>query len=339
MTNWLIALGAGLVAAVVFVSANSGPTALGIVLFALTPLPIALVGLGWGWRSGSVAGLAGIILSGALTSQPMIAVMFALTQALPMVVLVYLAGLSRPIASAGQTTPPSQTPDAAQMPTLEWYPIGRIVLWACGIGALISVGLIYGFSVADPDFLKNLEKTLAEGMKANLAKMSGDKPLSDADLAAMSKVAVSALPAGGAIALSGSLMFSLWIAGRVAAASDQLQRPWPDIAALDYPTGTALALLVALGLSFLPAPWTMVAAAAIGAMVMAYLLLGLAVVHYTTRGNSWRPFILWALYIGVLFAQGVGILVVLLGLAEAALRLRARFGSPPDITNSPSNST
>ena len=41
----------------------------------------------------------------------------------------------------------------------------------------------------------------------------------------------------------------------------------------------------------------------------------------------------------VLFAQGVALIVVLLGLSEAFLRLRSKFGGPPDTPSTPSTST
>lgn len=335
--HWLIALGAGLVSAVVFVSANTGPMPMRVALFALTPLAIALAGLGWGWRAGLIAGIAGTVLIGTLAGQFKPAAFYALSQAVPMAVLVYLAGLSRPITPV-QATTPSSGPSQKQA-DLEWYPVGRLILWACGLGAAIAAAMIFAYGVADPEFAGQLEKQLAETIKANLSKMAGDVDVSDKDVAAMTKLAIAALPGGGAIAVAGSLLFSLWTAGRVAKASDQLERPWPDLAAFDFPTGTAIALVLAMAASFAPQPLQIIAAAVVGALLFAYLLLGLAVAHYTTRGNPWRPFALWALYIGLLFAQGVALLVILLGLSENFLRLRTKFGGPPDTPRTSSQSS
>ncbi len=52
----LIAVLLGLVSAVVFASATTGPMLMRYVLFLLTSLPIFLAGLGWGWRFAGVAG-------------------------------------------------------------------------------------------------------------------------------------------------------------------------------------------------------------------------------------------------------------------------------------------
>lgn len=325
--SWLIAILAGLISAVVMVSAGAGPTGLRFLLFAVTPLPIALVGLGWGWRSGAVAGTAGTIFILLVSGQVGLAAIFALTQAVPMAGLVYLAGLSRPADEANPgITPAGQNTSVAQ---LEWYPVGRIILWAVGIGAAIAVGLIVLFGAFDPNFMADLENKLSEAIKANISSIAGNTELKDTDVATMTKVAIAMLPAGGAIAIAGSLLLCLWVAARIAQASDNLERPWPDLAAFDYPTGTALTLAAALAVvSFAPPPLTMVGSAVVGALLFAFLLLGLAVVHYITRGNAWRPFALWALYIGLLFLQGFALLVILLGLFEAFLNLRAKFGGP-----------
>jgi hypothetical protein len=67
-----------------------------------------------------------------------------------------------------------------------------------------------------------------------------------------------------------------------------------------------------------------------GGLFLAYLLLGLAIIHYTTRAQPWRPFALWALY-GALIVVNVWIWIVVavLGLAETVLHLRARSSAPP----------
>lgn len=333
--HWLIGLGAGLVSAVVFVSASTGPMHMRAVLFALTPLAIALAGLGWGWRTGLIAGITGAAVLAIVSGNPLLTAVFALTQAMPMVVLVYLAGLSRPAEEGDVQTSTNTSPAAA----LEWYPIGRLVIWAVGLSALIAVGLIVAFGATDPAFISDLEAKLAETIKSNMEGISGDTPLSDENIAALTKLAIAMMPAGGAIALAASLLFSLWISARITHASEQFERPWPDLSAITYPTGTAFCLALAMAATFLPQPFEMLAAAVLGALLFAYLLLGLAVVHYTTRGNPWRSFALWALYVGVLFAKGVALIVILLGISETFLRLRSKYGGPPDNSSKPSQPT
>ena len=74
-TTYLVGAGLGLVAAVVFASATIGPFFARFILMFITPLPIALAGLGWGWRSAVLAGAVGSALI-LLVSGPAVAAAF-----------------------------------------------------------------------------------------------------------------------------------------------------------------------------------------------------------------------------------------------------------------------
>ena len=104
----LIAVAAGLVSAVVFASATTGPLLIRMVLFLLTPLALFLAGLGLGPLAAAVAGLAGTLLV-LVAGTPMGALVFAAAQAIPVAILIYLAQLNRPGRRQRQ-----------------WYPAGRL---------------------------------------------------------------------------------------------------------------------------------------------------------------------------------------------------------------------
>ncbi len=90
----LIGLGAGLVSAVVFASATTGPVLIRMVLFLLTPLALFLAGLGLGPLAAAAGGLAGtmlVLVAGSLAG----ALVFAAAQAIPVAILTYLASLNR----------------------------------------------------------------------------------------------------------------------------------------------------------------------------------------------------------------------------------------------------
>ncbi len=59
-----------------------------------------------------------------------------------------------------------------------------------------------------------------------------------------------------------------------------------------------------------------------GALFLAYVLLGLAIAHYATRGAGWRSFALWALYAALLFINPVILIVALAGLVDTIWPLR-----------------
>jgi hypothetical protein len=330
-TTYLAGAGLGLVAAVVFASATTGPMLARFLLMFLTPLPIALAGLGWGWRAALLAGAAGSALILVFTS-PAVAAAFAITQAAPMVLLTYLALLNRPL---GESDPAAPADTAA---AVEWYPVGRLVVWSAVLSGLMAIAMLMIIG-GDLDALRrSLGEFIKTAIETGLPRAGDQVQLSDAEVASLSELALSVLPAASAMSWMGSLLFNLWLAARVTLASGQLGRPWPDLAALTYPRGTPLAFGAMLFATMLADYGGLAASAFAGGLFVAYLLLGLAILHFTTRGQPWRPMALWVLY-GSLFVVNIwiGIVIAMLGLAETVLHLRARSvppGPPPSQPNS-----
>jgi hypothetical protein len=320
--TYLIGAGLGLVAAVTFASATGGPLLARFLLLFITPLPIALAGLGWGWQTAAVAGTVGTGL--VLTfSAPAVALAFAMTQAAPVVLLTYLALLSRPVAEAARSPSPDD-PEA-----IEWYPAGRLVIWAAVLAAGMAIGTLVMLGSDLDDLRKALAELIKQTLPASLPQTGAPVELGDAEIAALAEVALTMLPGASAVSWMSSLLFNLWLAGRVTLASGQLGRPWPDFAAITYPAGTPLVFGLLLVAVMAPGHLGLAASAASGGLFLAYLLLGLAVLHFTTRGQAWRPFALWMLYGALIIANvWLWIVVTVLGLAESALHLRARSNAP-----------
>jgi hypothetical protein len=316
-----IAMLLGLVSAVVFASATTGPMLMRLILFLLTSLPIFLAGLGWGWRSAAVAGVASVLIV-ALLSSPQVAGIYALTQILPAVILTYLALLNR-----------SYQPDGAQTATTEWYPVGRLVLWAAVMAGTIALVVLLIIGQDFDELRAGLKQYLSEAIKTNMPPDATGAPLDDQQLETMTNIVVALMPAASAVSWLTALVFNLWLAGRITLASGQLQRPWPDISAMDFPPGTALMLVASMLGAGAQGIAGAVGTAFLGAFFLAYVFAGLAVVHYVTRAKSWRPFGLWMLYIGLLIvASWIAVFIALVGLLERPLRLRQRAfpsGPPP----------
>jgi len=309
----LIALGAGLVSAVVFASATTGPLLMRMLLFVLTPLALFLAGLGLGPLAAIVAGAAGTLLV-LVAGTPLGALVFAGSQAVPVIILIYLAALHR------------DAPDG----TVEWYPVGRLVIAAAlvaGAFAALTLLLLGG----DIDALRTALRDMLQTFVANeLPKMPDAPTLGPAEIDEAASIALALLPAASAISSMSSLLLNFWLAGRITLASGRLARPWPDLPAMVYPPVTPLLLALAAGIGFLVGLPGMIAAGFAGALFFAYVLLGLAVVHYVTRGRPWRVFALWALY-GALFIMNTvaSLAIALLGLAEAIWPMRKLPPPPP----------
>ena len=120
-------------------------------------------------------------------------------------------------------------------------------------------------------------------MTKELPGSPGTQPLGEAEYDTLTELALTLLPAATAVSWMAALLFNLWLAARITLASGRLQRPWPDLAAITFPPGTPLLLAASTAASFAPGHAGLAAAGFAGSFYLAYVLLGLAVVHYTAR--------------------------------------------------------
>jgi Predicted membrane protein (DUF2232) len=305
-TPLLIGAGAGLVAAALFASVAAG-TALAGILFCLAPLPICLAGLGWGWRAAAVAALSGTIVASVLGVN--LAAFFAVTFA-PIAVLCYLALLSRPAPQ-----------EAAAATALEWYPIGRLVGWAAVIaGALVSALIVIGY---DPEAYRDSIKQMLENPAFKDLDPEGNL-FTEENVTKLTDVFARALPVFLSSAWFNIALFNLWLAGVVIDASGRALRPWPQLDALELPNAFFLAFTASLVGSFVPGLPGLLASAFAGALLFAYVLQGLAVLHAFSRGVPFRTLLLASVYLAILFLGWPAIAVAILGLSEPLLHLRER---------------
>jgi uncharacterized protein YybS (DUF2232 family) len=317
-TPLFIGVGSGLIAAVLFASATTA-TALAGVLFYLAPLPLCLAGLGWGTVTGLISALTATVVV-ALGLGPAAAAIFALSIAAPIAFLTRLALLSRPLPAA------EGEPNAA----LEWYPPGRLVGWAALIAGLLAAILVLVLGYDQDSYRESIREMLSHSA---LKDLDTDGTLfTEENMAKISGLIARALPAAFAIVWLTVALFNLWIAGRIVDASGRALRPWPDLHALELPNAFVLLFAGALAASFLPGLAGLLATGLAGALLFAYTLQGLAVIHVYSRGIPLRSLLLATIYLAILFLGWVVIVVAIIGLAEPSLGLRRRAahgGQPP----------
>ncbi len=314
----LIGAGSGLVSAALFASAATA-TALAGVLFYLAPLPLCLAGLGWGSTAAIVSALAGTVVIAAVLG-PMTAAIFALSMGVPIAALCYLALLSRPVPVAqGQGSS-----------SLEWYPPGRLVGWSAVMAGLLAGAMVLMLGY-DADSYRDSITSMLE--HSALKELDPDGTLFNAEnIARLSGILARALPAAFAVVWLSITLFNLWLAGLIVNASGRALRPWPRLDALELPNAFFLLFTGALLLSFLPGLPGLLATGLAGALLFAYVLQGLAVLHVWSRGLPFRALLLAAVYLGILLLGWVAIAVAVVGLSEPMLRLRERAsmrGQPP----------
>jgi hypothetical protein len=316
-THLIIGAGAGLVAAALFASAATAAALAGI-LFYLSPLPLCLAGLGWGRSAVLLAGLTGTVVIAASLGAGTAAA-FVLTIGAPIAVLVHLLLLSRPAS-----------PDAAAG-ALEWYPPGRLVGWAALIAGCLAGLLVLLLGYDQESYQQSIREILDHSA---LKELDRDGTIFTKEtVEGLSVVLAKALPAAFAIVWLTIVLFNLWLGGVIVAASGRSLRPWPHLQDLELPNAFVAVFAVAILASFIPGLIGLLATGLAGAMLFAYVLQGLAVIHVYSRGSPFRILLLTVVYLGILLLGWVAILVAILGLGEPLFGLRARSvqtGQPPN---------
>lgn len=310
----ILGAGSGLVSAALFASAATA-TALAGVLFYLAPLPLCLAGLGWGGMAALFSALTGTIVIAASLG-PGTAAVFALSIAAPTALLTHLALLSRPAA----------TPHGQVIGALEWYPPGRIVGWAALMAGLLAGILVLMIGYDQEAYRESIRQILEH---STLKELDRDGTLfTQETIASLSNVLARALPAAFAVIWLTITLFNLWMAALIVDASGRALRPWPDLQGFELPNVLVPIFAGALAASFLPGLPGLLATGLAGALLFAYVLQGLAVIHVYSRGVPFRSILLAAVYLGILLLGWIALVVAILGLAEPLLGLRRR-GRPP----------
>jgi hypothetical protein len=235
----LIAMAAGCASALMFASIVSGAL-ISLLLFYLAPLPLMMAALGWGPLSATIGGISAATGLGAIFGLPY-CIAFVLTVALPAWWLGHLALLGRPVAN-GVSSGNGASPVA---PDLEWYPVGRILIWVAGFAALTTMAamLTLGTDAA----------AITGALRRGLLRIIGQSdPASSAEIEQRIDPLVSIAPAAAALVAMLTLTLNLWLAAKITATSARLHRPWPDLKSAALPPMT-LAACALLSPSVLPA--------------------------------------------------------------------------------------
>jgi hypothetical protein len=290
-------------------SAVYGTMGARFLLLVFGPLPLFLAGFGWGFSATLVAVATGAVVAGLLGYQ--FALVFLLGLGLPAIILVYLSLLYRPARATDIGERHSQG-EAVR----NWLPAGHLIAGT----ALVAGGLAamnIAFVAWDIEALRKLMREFISQMIQR--PIAGVEPIkmTPEEIAAFANVMISKLPVAMALMWFITLIVNLWVAGRVSLSSGRLPRPWPALSEFQLPAALALALALSLGASMIDGLAGMLGDAVSTACLAAYVLQGLAILHYVTRGRPWRGFALGAVY-AVLTLTGAwgAYAVALIGLAE-----------------------
>jgi Predicted membrane protein (DUF2232) len=316
----LIAIAAGSASALMFASIISGAL-ISLLLFYLAPLPLMVAALGWGPLSATVGGIVAAIGLGAIFGLPY-CIAFAVTIALPAWWLGHLALLGRPITS-GASTGNGAAPVA---PDLEWYPVGRILLWISGFAALTTMAALLTLGT-DPAAING-------ALRRGLLRMLGPREVaSTGEAEHWIDAVVTIAPVAAAIVAMMTLTLNLWLAAKITATSGRLHRPWPDLKSAALPPMTLVALCVAIAFCFTGGLLAILALIVTAALMVAYALTGFAVLHTLTLTLKSRALWLGCTYAIMLVFGWPVLAMVVLGLADAIFGFRQRYlrARPPPL--------
>jgi hypothetical protein len=316
----LIAMAAGCASALMFASIVSGAL-ISLLLFYLAPLPLMMAALGWGPLSATIGGISAATGLGAIFGLPY-CIAFVLTVALPAWWLGHLALLGRPVANGV----PSGNGASPVAPDLEWYPVGRILIWITGFAALTTMAalLTLGTDAA----------AITGALRRGLLRIIGQSdPATSAEVEQRIDALVAIAPAAAALVAMLTLTLNLWLAAKITATSARLHRPWPDLKSAALPPMTLATLCVAIAFCFAGGLLAILGQIVTAALMMAYAFTGFAVLHTLTLASKNRAIWLCCTYVLVMVIGWPILVMVALGLADAIFGFRQRYlqRRPPPI--------
>ncbi|QDO98440.1 DUF2232 domain-containing protein [Ferrovibrio terrae] len=301
---------AGIASAVLVLTAASGP--LGIMLGYLAPLPLFFAGLTHGVTAVGIAGVVGTLVSavnGLLAGG-----VYLVTFAAPVAVVVRQALLARPATEASTGADVSDG--------LEWYPVGRVVLWLAGWSlGLFGIALLL---TADregglPSMLQPLLTQFLSAMQQGAGQ--------GADLEVMAKRLALLMPAVFGVSWLVMMTINGTLAQGMAVLLKQNRRPTPLYRSFTLSRSLAVALVAALvAAAVLPGDVAFIGGTVAAILAFPFFLQGLAVVHGLAARASLPGLVLAAFYAALVVAGAlVGVLVVILGFIEEWAGFRRRF--------------
>jgi hypothetical protein len=300
----LIALAGGCASALMFASISSGAP-ISLLLLYLAPLPLMVTALGWGPLSATIAAAAASFALGAIFGVPY-GIGYIISVALPSWWLGHLGLLGRPVASSG---------NGSTAPDLEWYPVGRILVWIAGFASLTTFCALLSLGTDATAILDALKQGLLRILEVR--GTAGDEKVLDA--------LVTIMPACAVLGIVVTLTINLWLAGKITAMSGRLRRPWPDLKTAALPKAALAALCVAAACTLAGGLLAIAAQIVTSALMMAYGFAGFAVLHTLTLALKSRALWLGSTYAAVVLFIWPVIAIVVLGLADAVFGFRQRY--------------
>jgi hypothetical protein len=320
-TQGLIGALAGLTGALLYL-AGSGAAATAPLLMGLGPFPFFIAVLGWGNLAGLAAAASALLsvylfimlstggFAFALTSM----LAFAMSAIAPALWLSHLALLRRHTVTSDPSSP------------VEWYPLGRLLLWLAGIACAGYLALeLLAYALTGAGLPAAIARTLDLNFSPELRQALLTR-IHAPSWEALLDLLAHILPA------TGGVFWQIWLASNgigayaLLTATGRCPRPEAGWRALALPRLYAAPFLATVAVSFIGGELGWIATTIASLLFVPYFFLGLAVVHAIPLTGPGRYALLGLFYFLLLFLAWPAIPVGLLGLWEQWFGLRAKIG-------------
>jgi hypothetical protein len=331
-----VALGSGLATTLLVVGLLRQGTWPALFLASLSPLPLMIATLGFGYLTGlgaaaiAVFTFVALVAAGAAPQSGWLdasltaglgGLIFAACQTLPAWWLAHLVGLNRSDPALPWSARRNETGRLR-----EYYPLGLIVFNAALIGFAIVTFAVLAVSFGQANFDAGLDQAAAKIVPFIIQALGSYELPNGVDLDSLARLLVRAMPAFVASAIFVLLLLNLWLAGRIVQLSNRLARPWPDIAhEMRVPRLLSVAFALTSVLCLLGGAAGLIASVAAAVIAILFALQGLCVIHDLSRGTKFRGALLCALYVTLALLMPWPLIVfTVVGLIEAGFGLRDR---------------
>jgi uncharacterized protein YybS (DUF2232 family) len=237
--------------------------------------------------------------------------LFTVTSILPALIIAHFAMLNRQKAD-GQ---------------VEWYPVGSVIMWLAGaVIAVTCTMTLGGFGEAGGEMQKMAQDYVQQALQMEAPEMQ----VTPEELSEIIGNILPMLPGVMAMMWLLASIVNALIAEGLLLRMRRAQRPMPQMSDVDLPDWTPFIVAAAgLLIAFASAPWNFVGQNILWALMVPFILAGLAVIHALTAKSANRVAILVLVYSILFFISPLTgflplILVAVLGLMEQFLHLRQR---------------
>lgn len=291
-------------------------SALSIILFFISPVPLMVAGLGFGLKSaliGAVIALAGTLVF----ANGLVAVLVALAIAAPACAMAFWLNLARPAEEIG-----------GPKGKLAWYPLADVLF-----AVALMTGLAYVSLGAAIGFGPEVAGQLASELVARLHETNPEVAISPAAEDSLRSFLQTAIPVIQPFFWMLTLTLSIYIAVAIAQRAHLVQRPredWPM--ALRMPRIATFAFLAAVLISLAPGGLGHAGGTFAGALGAGFTMAGFAMLHARTRNMPGRLAILTIAYLSIAFIGFTVLIFFIAGVFGAGRHILLTPAQPSNLT-------